>query len=191
MARSAQVAAKPSTFLLETSPFKGLWGQTSIRAEHQLHRPLSAAYMIEKIETLGEHMDSKDQKLKIGAEVLWYLSSQSAQSFFVSLGFSGEREILGRKAQNPYHRFGSNSSQEKYTFWRQKSDYLSLHQSIGIRFYSTYYWTASFKFVADELIAHSNNIESIRGDLKTADNNLKVRAHTKFNMVLNVGLWIP
>ena len=190
-ALSLQVSAKPSSFLIETSPFKGIWGQSAFRAEHPLHKPLSVGYTFENVETTGEREGNKDQSIRLAAELIWYLPMQGSQSFFASFGLSGEQETLAKQALNPYHRFGSSSTQDKYTFWKQKSNYLSMYQSIGLRFYSSYYWTASFKFLADELIAQSSNIESLQGDLATAESNSNIRANTKFKILLHVGLWIP
>ena len=186
-----QVLAKPGSLLVETSPFKGLWGQTTFRVEHKAYKTISIGYMAEHYDIIGEDEGFKDQNLKLSSEVLWYLPGTVAPNFFLSLGITGERELMGRKAQNPYHRFGSSSSREKYTFWVQKNYYLSLHQSIGVRFYSTYFWTASLKFLADELIAHSSAMESLEGDYTTAENNVSIRPLTKFSMLLHVGLWIP
>lgn len=186
-----QALAKPGSFLIETSPFKGLWGQTAFRAEHQVYKSVSVGYMAEKTDIIGENQEFKDQSIRLASEILWYLPSTTTPSFFVSLGISGERELLGRLAENPYHRFGSSSSQDKFTSWIQKNYYLSLHQSMGLRFYSTYFWTASLKLIADELITHSSTIEAVKGDLATVKENIKIRPLTQFNMLLHVGLWLP
>lgn len=186
-----QGTAKPSSLLLETSPFKGLWGQSAFRAEHQLHENISAGYMLEKIHLASEREATQDHSLSLATELIWYLPSGTIPSFFVSLGIKGEREVVGRLARNPYHRFGSSTAQDKYTTWIQRNDYLSLHQSLGMRFYSSYFWTASFKFLADELVTQSSSIESIEGDLSTAEKNMNIRPLTKFNLVLHVGLWLP
>lgn len=178
-------------WILEVSPFRGIWGQASLRFEGNYDESWNLAVSFDSARIVGERKGFLDQRKRVSGELIWYVVGKNVYSLFTSLGLGLHDIEHGREQELSSKSRQSSGHQEKYLQWSEKAYILKAQQSLGIRLFSRSIWTSSLRFVAEETLYEYQKESQENRELNGIVFQRKPQPNVRLAVMFFAGLSIP